>query len=101
MKLTDGEKAALAGRRAAPPPARAAKESAEIRVQKGIPLPPKQVGGRRSKYPYARMEIDDSFFLPYRKTFTVPKMPALAGRKFVRRLVTESGVQGVRVWRTE
>ena len=32
-----------------------------ITIEKGIPVPPKSVGGRPSKYPFGEMKVGDSF----------------------------------------
>lgn len=36
----------------------------EIKIEKGIPIPPPSNGGRAPKYPFEGMEIGDSFTIP-------------------------------------
>ena len=81
-------------------------------IEKGVEMPPKatpKIG--RSKYPWAVMEVGDSFFSPlngdpnrlvgmrlYSSAF---KWAALDGngKKFKTRFVTEKCGEGIRVWR--
>ena len=72
-----------------------------IKIDKGLPVVPNGAGAP-SKYPTKFLEIGDSFFA------AGAKQPSIASalfhykpKKFVTRSVTENGVCGVRVWRTE
>jgi hypothetical protein len=67
----------------------------EIKIDKGVPLPPP-----RGKYPYARMEVGESCFIPGITQYGVG-LQHLKPKKFARHVVTENGVRGVRVWRVE
>ncbi len=42
------------------------KDSKPIKIEKNIPLPGK-VSSKESKYPFSKMEINDSFAIPYSK----------------------------------
>jgi hypothetical protein len=70
-------------------------------IDKNVPLPPNAGKPGGGKYPWASMEIGDSFFAPGK----VGARVATAGKrgggqsKFTIRTVTENGVRGVRVWR--
>jgi hypothetical protein len=69
----------------------------DIPIDKGVPLPK---GRREPKYPWASMEVGDSFFVPG----TISTSAATAASKrlgfgFVRRSVVENGVAGIRFWR--
>ena len=73
-------------------------------IEKGVPIPESR-GGGRPKYPFREMGIGDSFFVAGKST---AKFNAVTqhhkkhhGLKFAIRTVTENGVKGVRVWRTE
>ena len=75
-----------------------------IKIDKDVPCPPKQRGGGRPpQYPFAELEVGDSFFAPgtTTKTFggTVSNTRRRLGITLVTRTVEEDGVSGVRVWR--
>ncbi len=74
-------------------------------------IPPIEDGKNISKprakyvYPVRALEVRQSFFVPggtYASAYNAAKYTVKAlGRKFAIRVRTESGVRGVRVWRTE
>ncbi|MEI2419605.1 hypothetical protein V6O07_04980 [Arthrospira platensis SPKY2] len=73
-------------------------------IEKNVPLV--AVGNRRtSKYPYAQLDVGDSFFVPGTTTKSLGSAAANAAKKlgvvFATRTVTENGVTGVRIWRVE
>jgi hypothetical protein len=76
----------------------------EIKIDKGIPIAP-NTSGRRAIYPWAEMQIGDSFFVPGKTTRQFAghfsRAKARYSMNFVVRVVTENEVTGVRVWRTE
>lgn len=68
-----------------------------IKIDKGIPIPPSNTG---SRYPFAHMEVGDSFFAETRQS----KMTAAArnwGVRLKRKFVTRKESNGTRVWRIE
>lgn len=67
-----------------------------IVIEKGIPAP-----AARGKYPFAQMEVGDSFFVPGKTSRNFPLGPynARLGFGFRARTVTVDGVTGVRIWR--
>jgi hypothetical protein len=78
----------------------------QIEIERGISVPPPGRLDRVSKYPFADMQVDDSFFVPEGKAaniqaclFRFKNSPHGAGKKFTVRSLTESNVEGVRVWR--
>lgn len=73
-------------------------EAPEITIESGIPIP--QNAGRPARYPFAAMRPGDSFFVPGKKSVSVPKKDE-GGRWYATRRVTEADVDGVRVWRVE
>ncbi len=69
-----------------------------IEIDRNVPMPAKpHAGGRPSIYPWAELEIGDSFFVPDKKSSNCGAWMAgkLLGRKFSARTVDG----GVRVWR--
>ena len=71
----------------------------DIKIDKNVPLP-KRSGAR--KYPWASMQVGDSFFISLLSMPTRNSLYACAkwaGIKISVNSVTEDGVRGVRVWR--
>lgn len=72
-----------------------------IKVEKGVPLPSSHGG---PLYPWADLDVGDSFFVAGKSSSSINTSLTWANRKapvqrFVSRTVTENGVKGVRVWR--
>ena len=73
-----------------------ARKSDRIVIEKGVPLPPRR--GPVSKYPFAEMEVGDSFVTDIMSIRGTAKQAAARyGKKFTVRRVAE----GFRVWRIE
>ncbi len=73
-------------------------------IEEGIDIP--MVTRRKSKYPWANMEIGHTFFVPdasKKQTITSSayRFGKQHGMKFTVREVNEEGVAGIRVWRVE
>ena len=69
---------------------------AQPTIDKNIPIPK-----RRTKWPFADMEVGDSFFAPgFASDEFSGRTKHYAPKKFTVRTVIENGVRGVRVWRT-
>lgn len=71
-------------------------------VSSGVPIPKvsrSDVG--RSKYPFAKMEIGDSFFVigSGHARASAWHYAKISGKKFTCRKVIESGFVGTRTWR--
>lgn len=73
-------------------------------IQKDIPTPPRdQLGrGRTRRYPFAEMDVGDSFLVPDRSAGAIAQAirranTTLEGKRFGYRTVND----GVRVWRIE
>ena len=66
-----------------------------FRIDQNVPIPARKTD---RKYPFATMEIGESFFLAGKSDI---QYHSYKPRKFVKRVVTENGVKGVRVWRIE
>lgn len=74
-----------------------------IEIEKGVPMPA-DAGQGPSKYPWALMEIGDSFFVPNGdRVATVRQQAAKKGGQLGRKFTVSAKGQngGVRVWRTE
>jgi len=79
-----------------------------FKITKDIPMPPSVKAGRKSKYPFRSLtKVGQSFFIPLT---AAPKGLQLnttywsmvyPDRDFAQRVVTEGGVEGIRVWRTK
>ncbi len=77
--------------------------SKELPIDKHIPVPIRH-GGRSAIYPWDKMNVGDSFFVPGKTYYQVSgsvnyhriKHP---GWKMSGRNLTENGVAGVRFWR--
>lgn len=80
-------------------------------IEKGVEMPAAvNSGGRKAKYPWAKMEIGDSFFVPAngcsmrnvqdRFASAAAQWAKRHGSKFATRQVKEPE-PGVRVWRVE
>ena len=71
-------------------------------VEKNILVPKKTGGGRAAKYPWAKMEPGDSFFVPGGdlNSLTSCAYGAFGRGNYALRTTEVSGVEGVRVWRT-
>lgn len=68
----------------------------EIKIDKGIPTP--EIRGDL-RYPWAKLEVGESFFAEMRLTNQAAHAARAYGRKFACRTVIENGVKGTRVWR--
>ena len=80
---------------------------AKFPLSRGIAIPVHTLGrpgGMGRVYPFAMMEIGESFFVPKtpRQHFNGSNSYATRklGRKFATRTLIENGVKGTRVWRT-
>lgn len=70
----------------------------ELPIQKGLPTPNK----RLNRYPFAKMEVGDSFFAPLTPSASIlTSARRHLPKRFTTRSVVENGVRGVRVWRYE
>lgn len=69
-----------------------------IKVEKGIPIPPKSSA---SKYPYAQLEIGDSFFVKGKIANKFAASAYTQSKKLGIKTTVRNEKDGVRVWRTE
>lgn len=75
-------------------------------IEKNVEIP--SAGVTQKKYPLRELEVGDSFFVPGENAKAIGRVRNAAfqagkvhGLAFTCRVVTESGVRGIRVWRTE
>jgi hypothetical protein len=73
-----------------------------IKIDKGIPAPVGGIGPKR-KYPFAEMEVGDSFFVPGISSREISNVAchALGKGRYNTQTLVENGVRGARVWRTK
>ncbi|MFO1080830.1 MAG: hypothetical protein U1E23_09420 [Reyranellaceae bacterium] len=80
----------------------------EIRVDKGVHLPPPAGGpGRPAKYPWRMLQIGDSFVWGpaeghssrVKASGLASKMAEKLGAKFTTRAIEENGRKVIRIWR--
>lgn len=72
-----------------------------IEIEKGVPIPD---SAQRSRYPFAQMEVGDSFFAPGRTTKQMQNAASThrkKGKKFRAMKEFVDGVEGTRIWRVE
>lgn len=72
---------------------------ADFKVDKNIPPPT-----RKAKYPFAEMQVGDSFFVPDMTTRSLQNAASYYRKtlnyKFESKAREENGVKGARIWRT-
>lgn len=75
----------------------------QFKIDDNIPIPPKTSGnGAKRKYPFDDLAVGQSCFVPAKKSAAITAVfRTYKPKKFTVRTVTESGVTGARVWRTE
>lgn len=73
-----------------------------IKIDKRIPLPSKPCGvGRPDLYPWAVMNVGDSFLIAGGNSQSAASMAYTAGKRNDRKFAVRSVDGGVRVWRIE
>ena len=78
---------------------------AELKIEKGIPLPLSKREGIYRQYTFGKFEVGDSAFFDVNGKGGEMLRQGLSqfarrnDRKFATRTVTENGVKGLRVWR--
>jgi hypothetical protein len=73
-----------------------------IEIEKGIPRPKHTYHGRPSKYPWAKMEIGDSFSVPPGLGLYFGRQASAAGKRWEMKFSVRRCEDGsYRVWRDE
>lgn len=82
-----------------------------IKVESGVPMVKRTARGERGKYPFAQLDVGESFFVPSMTTHQFSgnlfywngkgdgKSFKAAGRDDDGKPITKNGKHGVRVWR--
>jgi hypothetical protein len=70
-----------------------------ISVEKGIPIESKVGRGAAARYPFAQMEVGDSFFVPGKRSGQLSNHCSYQRLKTGRRFTIRKVDGGVRVWR--
>ncbi|TFH41405.1 MAG: hypothetical protein E4H01_15040 [Lysobacterales bacterium] len=68
-----------------------------IKIDKNIPMPPKERTGRPSKFPFPDLELGDSFLLEFRER----TLKYYWERKLARKFELRKTPEGLRVWRVK
>jgi hypothetical protein len=71
-----------------------------FRIERGVPIPARR-NPRGSMYPFAEMEIGDSFFVPDGTTKTISAAAQYFTKNLGRRFTVRTIDSGVRVWRID
>lgn len=66
-----------------------------VKIEKGIPLP----SHGNAKYPWAAMEIGDSFLVTHIPMKSIQRIASAAGPVHQRKFSTRTVDGGIRVWR--
>ena len=73
-----------------------------IPIETGIPIPKGKPTERKFAYPFSKMQVGESFFVPKTdSSFVGVYRTRLAPKKFTTRVEEVDGIKGVRVWRVE
>ena len=71
-----------------------------IRIEKNIPIPDVHRGrGRQPIYPFAQMDVGDSFAAPVAKWNTIRTVSGQWAKRLGRQFVTRRDGDSIRVWR--
>lgn len=70
-----------------------------IGIDKNIPVPPSRRGSGKSVYPFDKMELGDSFFVPKKKQSIMAAYARVVGKRKGMKFITRVEADGVRVWR--
>lgn len=68
-------------------------------IESGVPVPPKGVFGRSSKYPWQLMDVDDSFMVEKGNLKSLRTTAYGAGKRMGLKFTARAVEGGVRVWR--
>jgi hypothetical protein len=72
-----------------------------IKIDKAIPMPVTLRNGRPCVYPWAEMEIGDSFFVSHKTKRSFGTQVYQAAKRLGKSFALREETHGVRVWRTE
>jgi len=73
----------------------------KYKIDRGIPLPQNRKRGRKASYPFADLEIGDSFLVPFANVRTMRSAAYQARIRMDKTFYcAKEGQHSVRVWRT-
>lgn len=74
-----------------------------IEIKKNIPIPKGRSGshGRPTKYPFGKMDIGDSFFIPKDSAGSASQCASIYKKKHGGNFTRRQVVGGFRIWRVE
>jgi hypothetical protein len=87
-----------------PPRSAAEREPPAYEIEKGVPLPPRirNREANRSKYPFTRMQVGDSFFVRGRQAMNrIRTAASWAAARHGMKFSCHKMDGGIRVWRTK
>jgi uncharacterized protein (DUF2249 family) len=71
-----------------------------IQIEKSVPLPKKEDGRKRTKFPWDSMEVGDSFFVEgTKRTSMSSNITQINATRAPKKFTQRSVEGGVRVWR--
>ena len=74
----------------------------DFKIEKNIQTPRRKYQSRKN-YPFDKLEIGDSFFVPETRTSkrSIAAYSSLMGKLLNKRFITKTQENGVRIWRIE
>jgi hypothetical protein len=71
----------------------------QYEIEKGVEMPPDK--RKTSKYPFEKMEVGDSFFVPEKTAISLQSTCSLYKQKTGYKFILREVDGGVRIWRSE
>lgn len=75
------------------------REVGGIKIESNIPIPGRVGIGRTSPYPWAQLEVGESFFIPQKAVASIGGSKKWFELKLLRKFARRAENGGVRVWR--
>lgn len=72
-----------------------------FKIDKHMPIPEQIGSGARAKYPFAKMEVGDSFFVPSMRSNALSNAAQWHTKKTGKKFTCANVEGGVRCWRIE
>lgn len=72
-----------------------------VKIEKGIPIPPRVCGRRSTRYPWTEMRVGDSFMIRNKKPATVHAQVNQARKTYDAQYTVRAVAGGFRVWRVK
>lgn len=71
----------------------------QYKIERGIPIPPRNRGTRDPKYPFRDLRVGDSFYVPNKKVQDLSRVAQYWAHKDNTKFSFRSIDDGVRCWR--